>query len=178
MGLSHGGLRQKMFVTYEETMRIPMVFSNPILFKGLKQQNSARLATLVDLMPTIAEMTGATPPDGLRGVSLLPVIENDTAVQESILFAFDDTKAGLNNKPSMVNAANRIRCIRTEVWKYDYYFDALGAYANQYEMYNLLDDPGEMNNLAYDQGKVHTTVRDDLQAQLKQLEISKLLVHS
>jgi len=35
-----------------------------------------------------------------------------------------------------VNAANRIRCIGTEQWKFDIYFDALGAYYNQYELYD------------------------------------------
>ena len=32
MGLSHGGLRQKMFNAYEETIRVPLVVSNPVLF--------------------------------------------------------------------------------------------------------------------------------------------------
>ena len=32
MGLSHGGLRQKMFNAYEETINVPLVFSNPVLF--------------------------------------------------------------------------------------------------------------------------------------------------
>ena len=32
MGLSHGGLRQKIFNAYEETIRVPLVVSNPRLF--------------------------------------------------------------------------------------------------------------------------------------------------
>src|SRR4029077_6801635 len=32
MGLSHGGLRQKAFNTYEETINVPLVVSNPMLF--------------------------------------------------------------------------------------------------------------------------------------------------
>ena len=32
LGLSHGGLRQKMFNAYEETLRVPLVISNPLLF--------------------------------------------------------------------------------------------------------------------------------------------------
>jgi len=176
MGLAHGGLRQKMFVAYEEALRVPLVVSNPILFDGSSPQSSFNLASLVDIMPTIAQLTNvATPPSGLRGVSLVPVMESGTAVQESILFAFDDTKAGLNNKPSMVNAANRIRCIRTEKWKYDYYFDALHAYANQYELYDLVKDPDETTNLAYD--PQYRAVRDVLEQQLKKLEISKLMIH-
>ncbi|MDR3697000.1 sulfatase-like hydrolase/transferase [Mucilaginibacter sp.] len=176
MGLAHGGLRQKMFVSYEEALRVPLVISNPVLFKDQQHRNSFRLASLVDLMPTIAEIAAVpNPPPGLRGVSLVPVIENNTTVQDSILFAYDDTKAGLNNQPSMVKAANRVRCIRTEEWKYDYYFHAMGSYANQYEMYNLFDDPGEITNMAYD--PKCTTERKKLKNQLQQLEIEKLHVH-
>ncbi|HEU4884394.1 MAG TPA: sulfatase-like hydrolase/transferase, partial [Longimicrobium sp.] len=32
MGLAHGGLRQKAFNTYEETIHLPLVVSNPVLF--------------------------------------------------------------------------------------------------------------------------------------------------
>ena len=34
MGLSHGGLRQKTFNVYEETINVPLVVSNPVLFPG------------------------------------------------------------------------------------------------------------------------------------------------
>ncbi len=175
MGLAHGGLRQKTFVAYEEAIRVPLVLSNPVLFDGKHQKNSMALATLVDIMPTLMELANVqNPPTGLAGTSLLPVIENGTAIQDSILFTFDDTKAGSNSQWSAVNAANRIRCIRTEKWKYDYYFDAMGSYAYQYELYDLETDPLEYTNLAYD--PAYKKVRDELHQQLKELERSKLLV--
>ena len=34
MGLTHGGQRQKNFNFYEESIRVPLVFSNPILYDG------------------------------------------------------------------------------------------------------------------------------------------------
>ena len=179
MGLAHGGQRQKMFNAYEETIRIPLVVSNPVLFNEQTQrvQNTMKLASLVDVMPTIAEMTNVqNVPAGLRGVSLVPLMKDNVAVQDSILFAFDDTKAGLNNKASMVNAANRVRSIRTEEWKFNYYFDAMGAYADQFELYNLIADPDEMHNLAYDDN--YKDQREEMARQLKQLERSKLLVHA
>jgi arylsulfatase A-like enzyme len=74
----------------------------------------------------------------------------------------------------MVNAANRIRCIRTEKWKYDYYFDALGSYAYQYELYDLVNDPDEYTNLAYD--PEYQSIRETLEKQLKELEVTRLLV--
>lgn len=175
MGLSHGGLRQKMFMAYEEAIRVPMIFSNPVLFSGSDRKNTMKLATLIDIMPTVAEIANvANPPTNLRGNSLLPVMKDETSVQDSVLFTFDDTKAGLNNVPSMVKAANRVRTIRTEVWKYSYYFNALGNYAQQYELYNLIEDPSEYTNLAYDPDYADT--RAELAQQLEQLEREKLLI--
>jgi arylsulfatase A-like enzyme len=168
-------LRQKTFVAYEEALRVPLVISNPVLFSGHDIQNSMALATLVDIMPTFMEIANVSnPPTGLAGTSLLPIIQDGTPVQDSILFTYDDTKAGSNSQWSAVNAANRIRCIRTEKWKYSYYFDAAGAYYNQYELYDLVNDPSEYTNLAYD--LAYKEVRTDLQKQLHQLEIAKLRV--
>ena len=87
-------------------------------------------------------------------------------------FTFDDTKAGLSERPSMVEAANRIRCIRTEKWKFDLYFDALGSYYNQYELYDLVNDPDEVNNLAYDNN--YADIRAELEKRLHELEVAKL----
>lgn len=175
MGMAHGGMRQKAFNAYEETLRIPFVISNPLLFPDDGQIRSTyRLASLIDVMPTIANLTNADiSAANLKGVSLLPAIKEDKAVQEAILFTFDDTKAGSATKPSAVPAANRVRCIRTEEWKYVYYFDALGQYANQYELYNVLEDQDEMNNLAYN--PAYQPIREKLARQLAELETEKLL---
>jgi arylsulfatase A-like enzyme len=173
MGLAHGGLRQKTFVAYEEALRVPLVISNPVLFSDHHIQHSMALATLVDIMPTFMEIANVSnPPAGLAGTSLLPIIEDGTPVQDGILFTYDDTKAGSNSQWSAVNAANRIRCIRTEKWKYTYYFDAAGAYYNQYELYDLVNDPSEYTNLAYD--PAYKEVRTILEKQLQNLEVSKL----
>ncbi len=179
MGMAHGGMRQKMFVTYEEVLRLPLVMSNPVLFADHSIKNSMALASLVDIMPTIMDLVNVDDNKkkelGLGGKSLLPIVESGTPIQDSILFTFDDTKAGLPDKPSMVLAANRIRCIRTEKWKYDYYFDALGSYDKQYELYDLVNDPNEIVNLAYD--PAYQDVRNELAEKLSQLEQEKLKVH-
>ncbi len=177
MGLAHGGLRQKTFVAYEEAIRVPLVISNPVLFAGTKTQNSMALATLVDIMPTFMELANVSnPPTGLAGTSLTPIIKDGTPVQHSILFTYDDTKAGSNSQWSAVKAANRIRCIRTEKWKYTYYFDAAGAYYNQYELYDLVNDPLEYTNLAYD--PAYKKTREELEQQLHHLEVAKLRAQS
>ncbi len=38
LGLSHGGLRQKMFNAYEESIRVPLVVSNPVLFPAAARE--------------------------------------------------------------------------------------------------------------------------------------------
>ena len=177
MGMAHGGMRQKAFNAYEETIRIPLVISNPLLFPGEgKPQLSMRLATLIDIMPTIAEIVGVKSDEtsAFKGVSLLPVIKDDQPVQKEVLFTFDDTKAGSPNVPSAVPSANRVRSIRTEEWKYAYYFDALGSYANQFELYNLIDDPTEYTNLAYD--PAYKAKREEMAQRLEELEREKLLI--
>jgi arylsulfatase A-like enzyme len=147
MGLAHGGMRQKAFNTYEETMRIPLVFSNPVLFPQARETD--RLASLVDLMPTVADLLGAPPAAGLSGKSLAPILkdpEGSAGVQDDVVFTFDDTRAG-NPNAVPVKAADRIRCVREEKWKYARYFHQDGSYPEEWEMYDLEHDPCEVDNL-------------------------------
>ena len=58
MGMSHGGMVQKMFNAYDESIRVPMIWSNPRYFKG--GQKSKALVSLVDFLPTVANLYGST----------------------------------------------------------------------------------------------------------------------
>lgn len=143
MALSHG-LCQKMYNAYEETIRVPLIFSCPALFPKPAQTDA--LATLLDLLPTLAHIAGVrvTKRMGFRGQNLRPILDNPNAsVQDAILFTFDDPFFRDMDGPG------RIRCLRKQDWKYVVYFDDLGT-EFQYELYDLANDPGEMNNLAYD----------------------------
>ena len=57
MGTAHGGLRQKNFNFYEESTRVPLVYSNPRLFK--RPRTSDALVSHVDFLPTLASLVGA-----------------------------------------------------------------------------------------------------------------------
>src|SRR5204863_6340215 len=57
LGMSHGGLRQKMFNAYEETLRVPLVISNPMLFPGGGATSDGPVS-LVDLVPTLLSLAG------------------------------------------------------------------------------------------------------------------------
>ncbi len=181
MGLAHGGLRQKMFVAYEEAIHVPLIISNPVLFPT--PQTSDALVALIDIMPTIATL--AQVPDReqwvFRGTDFSGIILDPSSgdVQDAILFTFDDIKAGMENTNALVDPPNRIRCIREKRWKYARYFDGDGQVDPEYEMYDLLNDPLEMENLAhpshprYNDAEV-VSERNRLAARLAEMEQEKL----
>ncbi len=168
MGLSHGGLRQKAFNVYEETIHVPLLVSNPVLFPA--PASSPALASLIDVLPTIATVTGAEAPEGVQGRDLSPVLARHAsasgdadppgidygalrdhpdpaeAVQDSLHFTYDDHQAGT----AMADAPgqpNRVRCIHDGRRKYAVYLDPEGRMAAEYEMYDLDRDPEERHNL-------------------------------
>jgi len=156
MGMSHGGLRQKVFNAYEETLRVPLVISNPLLFPEPVRTDA--LASLIDVMPTLATLAQAPARESWNflGTDLTPVIVDAAAypqgpsaqVQDTILFTYDDQNCATPDGQNIVTQPNHIRCIRESRWKYTMYFDPAGVAAPQYELYDLQADPLELNNLA------------------------------
>jgi choline-sulfatase len=169
MGLSHGGLRQKAFNAYEETIHIPLVVSNPILFPQAAETDA--FASLVDVLPTIAGLTGAEldgeargrdlspvlaakaapEREGLRrsGADLGPIVEHSRpaeAVQDEVHFTYDDHQAATAMQ-DVPGQPNRVRAVRTGAGKFALYFDPSGKARPEYEMYDLERDPLEAKNL-------------------------------
>jgi len=154
-GWSHQMI-QKGLNSYQETINVPLIISNPKLFP--KGTTTSSFASLIDLVPTIAEITGAASPEDLRkmgicGKSLVPVMQDpNTRVRDNIMFYSEDFQYFFNQFLGMKNTfetiPGKIRSIRFEDWMYAVYFTDKGTRI-QYEMYNLTDDPGEMTNLAW-----------------------------
>lgn len=174
MGLSHGGLRQKMFNVYEETINVPLVISNPVLFPAPVETDA--LASIVDVLPTMLGLAGEAdesgpPEDDLRGWALTPILAAASAperervisssvdltpvldhgapspsVQDAVHFTYDDHQAGtaMQEAPGQ---PNRIRAIRTATEKYAVYHDPTGVAGSEYEMYDLVRDRDERENL-------------------------------
>ena len=147
MAMAHGMQRQKMYNVYRETLNVPMIFSNPKLFPKGKTTNS--LSSLVDIMPTLATIAGVDKNHWrFQGKDLTPIMSDPNwEVQKFIHFTYDDTYLTLRNPADMGPA--HIRCIVSKDWKYAVYFDPNYGQKAQYEMYNLIDDPEEMRNLAW-----------------------------
>jgi arylsulfatase A-like enzyme len=156
MGLAHGGLRQKAFIAYEEALRVPLIWSNPVMFPTAKSTDA--MVSNVDLLPTLCALTGV--PNwqslGFKGIDysqqiLQPDLNTSpTAVQPYVLFTFDDIYAGQNEAQTgptgVVNPPNRIQVVRTPDYKLTRYWDGSGAQPpapDQGEFYDLRPNGGD-----------------------------------
>lgn len=150
MGMTHGGQRQKNFNFYEECIRIPLVYSNPGLYK--EAYSSAALVSHVDFVPTMASLFNAPAAACSRwqGKDYSKLLLNPAAdpVQDYIIFTYDDYQAGQNHGP-YIPPPNHIVSIRENRYKLAKYYDANGALPSEWEMYDLQTDPFEKVNLAY-----------------------------
>ena len=163
MGMAHGGLRQKTFNAYDETIRVPLVFSNPQLFPGPAE--SSRPATLCDVLPTLASIAGIdTAGDGITGRDLTGELAREAVPSasgfDSLLssggsadegsapahFTYDDHQSG-TAYTNVAPQPNRIRAVRSEDAMYAVYFDHGDPGNREYELYNLGRDPLQIRNL-------------------------------
>lgn len=109
---------------HEEVTRVPLMISVP----GYKPGRTDALVELVDLYPTLTEITGSKPPPQTQGSSLVPILKSpDASVKEGAL-----------------SLSNGNHAWRTSEWAYLRYRDA------SEELYNMRHDPKQFTNLAQD----------------------------
>ena len=159
---------------------MPLVFSNPRLFPEARASDA--LVSHVDLLPTLASLVEA--PDaaraGWQGVdysALLRVRDSAAApVQDHIVFTYDDVRCA-QNVVQLVPPPNRIVCIREARHKLARYYDGDGIEPDQWEMYDLENDPEERVNLAFPGSTLtaeQSAARERLTAKLREAEATRL----
>jgi uncharacterized sulfatase len=129
--LGEHGLWFKQSV-FEESARVPMVIVAP--GRGASAgKASGRTVELIDLYPTLAELTGVTPPKGLEGFSLRPLLDDPAAAWDHP--AYTQVKHGKMG-----------RSVRNERYRYtEWDGGAAGV-----QLYDHETDPHEFKNLAKD----------------------------
>jgi arylsulfatase A-like enzyme len=179
MGMTHGGQRQKNFNMYEETLRVPLVYSNPRLFT--RPVVSDAMVSHVDLLPTLASLFQA--PDAARGdwqgVDYASIVLDPRApaTQDYIAFTYDDYQSG-QPQPPYPGPRNHLVSIREARYKLARYYDpSQGRGPYEWEMYDLERDPLETKNLAY-RGYTRTKTQqreyERLRAKLAAVERTRL----
>jgi len=134
---------------YEESARVPLIISAP----GQKApgKGSKRIVELVDLYPTLAELTGLTPPKNLEGESLNPLLNDPETEWKHAAF----TQVQRGEFPG--------HSIRTERWRYTEWDGGTKGT----ELYDHAKDPQELTNLANDPALVNVVA--ELKTELKRI---------
>ena len=158
LGLSHG-LREKAYVAYDEAIHVPLTISNPELFP--RPVSTDALYSHVDLAATMMELAGA-PGIGV-GKSQVPVLmDPGSSVRQDVLFAYDDHFFLPLDTPS-----SHIRALIDARYTYAAYYSADGG-SFEYEMYNNLSDPYQMDNLAFKPSSANIDLMRSLHGRLTQ----------
>lgn len=143
MGLSHGGLRQKTFNCYQETIRVPLIWSNPELFP--EGRDCPHLVSHVDFIPTLCTLLGVPNADSYEfaGIDYSSMILDPGAppVQDYVLFTYDDINAGQwvdeGEANGLIPPPNRIQMILDTEYKFARYYDGEGVEPDEEEFYDL-----------------------------------------
>ena len=129
LGHHHKFQKQHLF---EEATRVPFIVSVPWM-KNQHGKATAHITELIDLYPTLAELSGLTPPRRLQGQSMLPLLKNPKSDDWKKELAFTISRSGGES-------------IRTPQWRFTQWDHGKGGM----ELYDLKNDPDEFDNLAQD----------------------------
>ncbi len=111
---------------WDRSARVPLIFAGPGIVKG---KSTKRPAELIDMYPTLVELTGLAEKKGLDGHSLVPQLKNPNAPRKW---------------PAITTHNHDNHGIRNEKWRYIVYADG------SEELYDMEKDPNEWTNLAGD----------------------------
>jgi arylsulfatase A-like enzyme len=118
---------------YEGGIREPMIVWWPGKIKAGTTNN--HISAFWDMMPTFAELAGAKTPENIDGISMLPtILGKDGQNQHDYLYWEFHEKGGR-------------KALRKGDWKLVNY-NVNKPEKTTIELYNLIDDPGEENNVA------------------------------
>ena len=98
---------------------------------------------LIDMYPTLAELAGLSVPDGLQGVSMVPLLDNPQRKWKRAAFTQFPRPAYYKKSFDVMGYA-----IRTEQFHYIEWIDAKTKQPTAIELYDHHSDPHELTNLA------------------------------
>ena len=155
-------LSQERRLPYEESVRMPLLVRYPPLAKAGSKIDG--LALSIDIAPTVLDVGGAEIGDHIHGGSLVPLMRGDaTDWRESVLIEFYTYE---NPRPWLMDMD--YRAVRTDRYKLIHWIQHPG----ERELYDLREDPYEMNNLI-DDPQARELV-DELQAELTRLVVQAI----
>jgi N-acetylglucosamine-6-sulfatase len=141
-------------------LHVPLIIHHPG-YDNLAGSRMQQIVQRIDLMPTILEIAGVKAPElELQGMSLMPLFENPNAQWRQYGFARNK-----RNLARLFDLNIDERIVRDDCYKLHHYL-----YKENYELYNICDDPMETHNLAVEKPDVVTRLSFEL---LKNMETSR-----
>jgi arylsulfatase A-like enzyme len=134
---------------YGEVLNVPFLIHTPQRPSGGLKMVRAQVST-VDLVPTVADLLGLTPSDGVEGASLVPLMQGGTIQRATPLLASNSLALHEGMKV----------CAYADDAKYIIPVDTVvpSRYADLYpweeELFVLSEDPGEKHNVVRSQGEL------------------------
>ncbi|GIN56432.1 sulfatase [Lederbergia ruris] len=151
------GLIQKHNAFYDSMIKVPLIVSWP---EVIQSKTCNHLTELVDILPTILELSEIDVPQGVQGKSFTPYLLDQTYIPREFVVI----ESGESGEPIRLSEITvrpetpfderyfvwcayreafigKGKCIRTHNWKLNVYTNGDG------ELYDLQNDPYELNNL-------------------------------
>jgi arylsulfatase A-like enzyme len=124
------------FTLWERSTRVPFIISVP----GMENAGTVckQPVSLMDIYPTLVDLTGFEKPSHLDGRSLVPQLEDPTTVTIPVISSYRFTY------PEKKIIGHAVRSLR---YRYIFYPDI-----NLEELYDHQRDPNEWDNIAYREG--------------------------
>ncbi len=152
--LGEHGWFDKRFM-YEESFRTPLMMQLPPSLRAAG--DIIQMVQNIDLAPTFLDLAGVTPPEDMHGVSLVPLLkgEKPRRWRDALYYHYYEYPAE--------HSVRRHYGVRTERYKLIHFYDE----PDSWELFDLLNDPHEMNNLAGDH--TYALVEKKMRKRLAQL---------
>ncbi len=146
---------------YEPVVRVPLLIFEPgrTVRKDIYEPTSA-----VDLLPTMAYVTGQTSPSWAEGEILPPFSKTDSKTDRTLYVL----ECSTNPKRAPIEVATV--ALREGRYKLTYFFgyEELGDKVERVELYNVESDPEELQDLSH----VEISIREEMLVKIKNKLIS------
>jgi arylsulfatase A-like enzyme len=127
------------FYMYEESLRDPLIIYDPRQPVGNRSRKEDAMTLNIDFAPTMLALAGVTPPAGMQGHSLIPLVDNRHPAGWRTEFFYEE-----HAFPKLIPPSEGVR---TERWTYIRWVNEKPLLE---ELFDLKVDPLEAHNLAAD----------------------------
>lgn len=147
--LGEHGLFDKRLM-YEPSIRVPMLVRYPARLKPLV--DTSHMTLNIDVAPTILALAGVPVPPWMQGRSFVPLLEGQSATwRDAFLYEFYEF-------PDADHCVRKNRGVRTARWKLIHFWEE----PQEWELYDLTNDPDETRNLISERGDVVPDLKNRL----------------